>query len=223
MADEQSPQESQGTPEVDPLKNLKAEFSRKLDNVASELAEQRKINEQLLSSLRAPVQQPQQKELSDLMYTDPEAYAAAIAAKAEKAVNEKLAVRDRQTSVIQQIVQEYPETADQNHPLTKRAVEIYTSFGADEKASPVAYRAAVAEAAVELGVKPKSKRPVDDEPSMGSSSYSPRQSRRAKAQLDPATEQFAAIMGLDLSDSKTKDNLMKRSQRNWNRYEKVSK
>lgn len=222
MADETTP----GGEDV--VKNIKAEFNRKLDNVSTQLAEQRQMNERLMSQVAALKPAPaasREPDLSELMYSDPAKYAEVIAERAASSVNSRLAADSKKASTIQRLVQEYPETGDQEHPLTKKAVEIYTSMPEDEKQTPQAYRTAVAEAAAELGIKPRSKRPQqDDEPSFGTSDRpSTRRRKSGSGDLDPNTEAFASIMGLDVKNPEVRKRLSERSDRNWQKYQAVKK
>jgi hypothetical protein len=230
MSDVNDTPEQPASQGEDPIKNLKAEFTRKLDNVVSELSEQRKLNEQLLATLNTTTSSQSKErdpDMSTLLYQDPARYAQIMEERAEKRIMGKLErqqqVQAKQQSTIQRIVQDYPEAADSDHPLTRRAVEIYNTLADDEKSSPAAYRAAVAEAAAELGIKPKAKRPVsDDEPTLSSShSSSPR--RTKKASVDPLTLAFAEQMGLNAGDPELIKRLADRSTRNWNKFEKVKR
>lgn len=214
------------TGEADPEKNLKAEMNRKFDNITTELTEQRKLNEALLARMSQATAKPAEREpdLSELIYSDPKRYTELMEQRAEARIMQRLDTNQRKVNVINQLVNEYPETADAAHPLTKKAVEIYNALPDDEKTSPAAYRAAVSEAAMSLGFKPKSMRPADDEPSMGTGPTDGRRRRAGKTGLDPSTAEFARIMGLDVDgDAKLRERLEKRAQRNWNKYERVNK
>lgn len=221
-----------GTPPAagaeDPTKNLKAEFQRKFDNMTAEVAKQRELSEQLLARIAAlpttEKKQEREPDLSDLIYSDPKRYSEIMEERAEARIMKKLEGQQRNANVLNQLMNEYPETGDQDHPLTKRAVEIYNGLPSDEKTSPAAYRAAVAEAAAEMGVKPRSKRPADEEYTMGAgSSGSRRRSKGDSEKADPATLGFAAAVGLDISDPELVKRLAKRAQRTWTKYEKVGK
>jgi hypothetical protein len=215
-------------PQVDPIKNLKAEMDRKLGNADSKLTELQKTNELLLSklsSLTQPAPKAPKEDLSDLLYKDPEAYARLIEERAEKRAVERVSAQQEKlnkvNSIIGSLTQEYPELQDGNHQLTKRAVEIYSALPDEEKQSSLSYKLAVKDAAEELAIKPRSKRPVDEEPSFGSSSGA--RSRAKATKLDGATEELARMFGIDTSDSKVKERLLAKQNRNWNRYEPVKK
>lgn len=215
--------------QADPIVNLKAEMSRKLGNTESKISELQKTNELLLSKLSQltqPAAAPAAKsaDLSTLLYSDPDAYAAEIERRAEeramRRVNEQQAQAVRTNSVLAELQNEFPELSDSGNELTKKAVEMYNNLPPDEKNSSLAYKVAVKAAALELGVKPRSKRPVDDEP-MGSSYGQRSGSRRAATKLAPETEELAAIFGLDTSKQEVKDRLLKNSQRNWTKYKPI--
>ncbi len=226
MSDESTPESTQ----ADPIKNLKAEMDRKLGNADSRLSELQKTNELLmakLSSISSPATPAAKTEsLSDILYADPERYARIVEERAEARATERVSQQQQKANkvntVVNQLAQEFPELSDNNHSLTKRAVEIYQALPDEEKNSSLSYKMAVREAAEELSIKPKSKRPVDEEPSFGGSSGGSR-SRRATAKLDTNTEELAAMLGLDTSDPKTKERMIASQNRNWNRYQPVKK
>lgn len=213
------------TPEqIDPLKNLKAEMERKLSNSEARLSELQKTNELLFSKLNelttpkaAPAPQ-KQVSMSDLLYSNPEEYARIIEERAMERVAAQQQRAQKVNGVISQLAQEFPELSDNNSSLTKRAVEIYNSLPPEEKQSSLSYRLAVKDAADELGLKPKSKRPVDDEPSFGSSG---RSAPRRKDKLNPMTEVWATALGLDPSDPKVKARLVERQNRDWHKPKPV--
>jgi hypothetical protein len=216
------------TPETqDPIKNLKAEIDRKLGNADSRMAELQKTNEALISKLNeltkpTQAQKPAEPSMSDLLYSDPEKYAQLIQERAEQRAVERISRQQdkiaKVNGVIGQLAAEYPELSDSNHALTKKAVEIYNSLPEEEKQTSLAYKMAVREAAEELSVKPKSKRPVDDEPSFGSSGS---RSGRRSQKLDSGTEQLARIFGIDTSDEKVKSRLLAKQNRNWTKFEPI--
>ncbi len=212
----------------DPLKNLKSEFDRKLGNADARLAELQRSNELLMSKLNsiAPTAAAAKSEnLSDILYADPERYARIVEERAEARAMDKMNRQQEKmgkvNNTINALAQEFPELSDGNHQLTKRAVEIYSSLSDEERNSSMSYKMAVREAADELSIKPKSKRPVDDEPSFGSSGS--RGASRRAAKLDGSTEEFASILGLDTSDSKVRERLLAKQNRNWSQYQPVRK
>jgi hypothetical protein len=219
----------------DPYKNLKAELDRKISNTSTEVTEMRKANEALtaqIAELTRKIVAPapaatQSEDLSDLFYKDPARYAQIVAdraaAQADKIARQREDATRKTNTTLANLQNEYPELSDSSSELTKKAVEIYNSLPDDERNSSMAYKLAVQSAAVDLGVKPRSKRPVDDEP-MGNPSYSGgRGGRRQSNKLDPATEELAQMFGLDTSKADVKDSLIQRAQRDWSKYKPVSK
>lgn len=184
---------------ADDVKNLKAEFNRKLSNLEENT--QRLMAQ--LQTMTPPKKSDEPKKVS--VFDDEEAYARQIEDRAEKRIEEKLsrqqAAQAKQQQTIAALVADFPELTDPGHDLTKKAVEIFESFSAEDKASPVAYRAAVREAAEELELKPKSKRKAkasDDESFSlgGRTKVSP---AAKKDEIDPNTLVFAEAVGLKLT------------------------
>lgn len=220
MSDEQKPKDGvqQAAVPQDLLKNMKTEFERKLSNIESN---NKKLMDQMTALLQpkaAP--QQQQAKFEDVWYEDPRKAAEII--KQELRQESQAAARTNTT--LAKLVQEFPELNDEGSDLTKRAVEIFDGFSADEKASPVAYRAAVREAAQELGMAPASKRKRSEEDDFslsGSGAGRSRSERKASRDtLDPNTIEFAQFMGLDTEDPKLRERLKGHQKRIWTRYGK---
>lgn len=218
--------ENNGTPEggQDPLVNLKAELNRKLSNSEQKMVEFAKTQEALLSKLNEMTQPKAapaakaEESLSDIMYSDPDKYAALIEERAEKRIMGQISRQQAQVaktqSVLSELQSEFPELASADHELTKKAVEVYNSLPEDERSSSLAYKVSVKQAALDLGYKPKSKRPADEEPSIGSGGRVPRKSNK----LDSSTEQLASMFGLNTSDPKVKERLIKSANREWTKF-----
>lgn len=215
----------------DPIKNLKAEYSRKLENVNNELVQQRVAMEQILNAInsrQAAPAQPQAK-LSDLVYNDPERAAEIIEARAVEKATQIVDSRMKQTqaaqAVITKMASDYPELNDEASELRLQALSIYAKLDQSTKNSPEGYRIAIREAAAELGVLPASKRAkktsnADDfsMPATGAAGAKNRQARQPE--LDSNTLALAEAMNLNIKDPKIVDRLKQRAQRkNWNRYE----
>jgi hypothetical protein len=200
--------EAEGGNAPDPITNIKGEMNRKLGNLESKLAEMTATIQAQLAQMQKPAAAAEpraQKPLKDLLYDDPEAYARAVTEEAtrhaEKLIEERTRKANEQQSILSSLVSEYPELNSMDAELTKLAVEKYKGIGAE---SPIAYRAAVAEAAAELGVKPKSKRKASAESdgesfSLGGSGGSGKPSRAQSAQVDKAVEALAARMGVSVT------------------------
>lgn len=212
------------------LTNLKQEMNRKLGSYEQKLAELAQTNQALLAKL-SQITAPKAVEDDDLdkmWYDDPKKAAARIKeqTKAEimAEVRSNQETQQRTQSTLAALVNDYPELNDANSELTRRAVEIYNSMSDSDKTSPVAYKAAVREAAADLGVVPMRKRVQDEDNFTGSSAsgYAAASERRSKGKddVDPRTIAFAQLVGLDISNPKTMENLKTRSKRTkWDKYE----
>lgn len=229
MNDESNPgNESQAqvsnteTTQPDPIQNVKAEMNRKFDNLTNEL---RSIASKLSTPPQQTQTQPQKKKLADLAITDEDAFEreleTRVAEKASTIISQHQTAQAKQQAVIGSLVAEFPELSSADHDLTKRAVEIHNTLSDEERANPaVAYKLAVQNAAIELGIRPKSKRTQSSEDfSLGSSS-GPRPGRKpAGSDIDPNTEAFAQMLGLNTSDPKVKERLKARSKRQYGKWE----
>lgn len=221
--------------EQQPKPDISAELLSKTDALA---AENKKLSEQLaglvntLNGALAPKQTANEEpdDLDTLFYKDPKAYARKVQdnanRSAEAMINSRLNAQAATQQSIAQLTSDYPELADSSSDLTKKAVEVYNSLSAQEKALPSAYKLAVRDAASDLGILPKSKRKSGAQDDFafgggGSQSSSGRgEGRGGSSKLDNATLAFAEAMGMDIKDKKVIENLGKRAQRkSWNRYE----
>jgi hypothetical protein len=211
---------------ADEIKNLKAEFSRKMDNLAA-------ANAQLMQQLQTIVKPHQQAqtqpsaepEFDKLWFDNPGKAAQLIEERAEKRINDRLAkqaeVTRKQNEVVSALVQEFPQLQNPSSDLAKEALKIYQSYGEDERNNPASYRAAVNEAALKKGVKPRSMGGEEDEAfSMGGSrSGSTGGKAPKKGELDERVSLAAQLLGLDVNDQATKKSLAKRQTReNWIKY-----
>lgn len=227
----------------DPVKQLKSEFSRKLENINAILEAQNKQSQDLLNILVA--QQSRSSEASkeskeddgiseDLVLSDPKEYARRVT---EKAVREAKSAMDKDRQASNRVQQQeasalaalradYPELNDSNSELARKAIEIYNKIGSSGE---LAVKASVREAAADLGLVPVKKRQsnnADDFSMSGGSSMSEGNSRsgdrgRSKKKVSEATLEFARLLGRDVDDPKVKARLEKAAERrNWKRYSK---
>lgn len=205
-------------PADDQLTNVKAEFNRKLTNFEQKVSSLEETQRALLDVLKqnklsSQESQAPSRKIDDIWFDKPGEAAAMIKeqtkAELKREMELQASLQARTNSTIGKLTSEFPELADGDHVLTKRAVEIYNSYDADEKSSPASYKAAVREAAQELDIMPRSKRPDSDDYSVsGSGSNASRSSsRKERGNIDAATLQFAEIMGLDTSDPTVKERL----------------
>jgi hypothetical protein len=216
---------------VELLKNFKAEMDRKMSNLADTNARLIQQLESMKTPAKAPPKRETDDELADLLIDNPKEYARLIKQQAkEEVLAEVSSMGQRQAkeaSTIRQLTQEFPELQFDDHPLTKKAVELYSQLPEDEKSSPLAYKIAVKDAAQELGIKPRSKR-SDDEVDAdafqmgggGATSTRTRGKAKSKDELDEVTLAFSKALGRNTDDPKVKERIAKYSQRkNWMRYE----
>jgi hypothetical protein len=171
----------------------------------------------------APKAAGAEEDLSTIMYSNPARYAQIIEERAEQRILSKLntqnQVQHRTNTVMQELGAEYPELSDINSELTQKALSALKTLPENEQATTAGYRYAVKQAAEELNVKPKSKRPQVDEDFSGGYGSGALRRRAPGNKLAPDTEAFAQALGMDLEDPALKDRLIKRQQRDWNRPE----
>jgi len=242
MADEigglkhSDPETKTNTQSDDEISNLKAEMNRKLgnhDETLSKIAEQNKLLTDQLQQSMAAQQQAQvtrkkaaqdSVHIGDLLYEDANKAVEVIQQRAEEralgVLRTQQEAQAKQNAVMADIMQAFPEVSDVNHPLTKRAVEIYGKMEPSDRALPMSYRVAVMEAAAEQSIQPVSKRePGAEEAFTMSGSSSGTQVNKKQAQKNQdAMLKFAEIMGIDVNDEKQVARLKNRERENWKRY-----
>ena len=212
-----------GTPPADPIANLKAandSLTTQLNNLKAEL--NRKVSN-LETRIPQPVkvQQPEES-LEDLIYTNPKKVIETIEERVNRGVDAKLNAQTRHTQVIGDLMYDFPELQDKNSELFKEAVSNYNSLSPEEQNSPSAYKLAVKDAALNLGVRPRSKRSEDDDFMVSGSGSSAGQSRKRSREGDLSDETlaFAQKVGFNIDDPKVVERIKARAQRrNWNKYE----
>lgn len=205
MSDEapKTPEVDSAAPAPDEFKNFKAEMGRKLGNLEQ-------TNAQLLAQLQAMNSRPApahpaagEPKVSDVWFDKPDEAARMIEERTEKRIEAKLAAQQaqaqKQQATLASLVAEFPELNQGDSDLAKRAVEIYNALPEDERATPMAYKVAVKDAALELGVKPKSRRAKSeaDDFSLSSSKSAARPPK--KNEVDPAVEFLAEQFGVKLT------------------------
>lgn len=219
-------------PEVkeDPLKNYKAEMDRKLGGFESKFDQLSQVNQQLLNQVQqlaqAATPPATSDEFEDLWIDNPKEAARRIkeetTAEIRKDMEKQSQLQQKQTRILSELTQKFPELNDSGSELTQKAVEIYNALDADEQRDPRSYKLAVAEAAVDLGIQPASKRKKRqaDDDSFAVSGSSGTKAKPQSAGVDPRTIEFAKLIGMDVSNEDTMKKLEKRSQRkNWSTYQ----
>lgn len=225
MSTEVKPKEGAAAPgaEGDAIGNLKAEFSRKFGNIEEQLKQSNQQLQAMLAGMKKPEPKPaaQETSLEDLYYKDPVAYAAAIKKQAKDEIraerDEENKLTAQQQKAVQGLYKEFPELSNDAHELTILALKKYDDMAKDYGNTPAAMKAAVAEAALELGVKPKSKRPADEDDFVlsGSGQGGQRRRRDKEDKVDPRVGEVARLMGVDPDKAEARA----KKQRNWNRFE----
>lgn len=211
----------------DDLKNLKAEFNRKISNVETIL---QKSQEQLLAQMQSlvkvkePAKAPATEDLEELYYKNPVEAMRKIKDEAKSELRSEIDSREQEslkrTQVINALYSEFPELGVPSSDLYQLAVEKYNATAKEEGHSPSAYRAAVTEAALELGMRPKSKRPASEDDFSLSGSGSGRNGGRApkEAPWTKNHEMLAEAFGMDSKSVERAKTRMK-SRKNFTKWE----
>lgn len=223
------------TPPADQT-NLKAEMDRKIGNIEANLKKATDTLAQQLAAINQKfgVQQtvaaaaPVKKTFRDAFYEDEDAAIATVKKETRDEVFAALNAQNRQNQILGQLYTAYPELADVNNDLTKKALEIHQALSEDERLSPLSYKVAVADAADQLGVLPMSKRKTDSNEDedfvmgQGRTITTPGK-KPGKGELPPEMLEFATSLGLDVSDSKIVDSIKgnHRNSQDWQRYQPI--
>lgn len=234
------PPEDIKTGEADPLKNVKSEFDRKIGNVDQKLDQTNKTLAGLVTQLQAiaktatPTKAPSegnsiQKEIENSWYDNPSKAVHLIKEETKNELRKEIVdanvIQQKTTNTLNTLIRDFPELADQENEFTKRAVQLYSELPEDEKTSPAAYKAAVREAALEMGIKPRSKRSdeeLDDFSLRGGGNFSGRSENNARKRntLNPSVADFARLVGINPEDPKTKERLMSNhGRKRWDKWE----
>ena len=244
MADEKP---AEGTPDSgDDLKNIKSEFARKTSNLEKMLADQNARSEQMMQAMiqmqqqRAANKQDSAVSQDDLdeIGVDPidnpkefakrvlkQATANALKATDARATENSRANNEQQSTLLS-LAAEYPELNDPNSDIYKSALEISKNMPDQYRSTSVGLKAAVREAAANLGVLPVNKRDKksnSDDFSVDSGSGEGRKSRDSKKEsdgdIDPTARAFAELLGRPVKDPKFIERLKEASKRkDWKRY-----
>lgn len=224
----------QGEGSDDPIKQIKSEFSRKTDNISQQIEAQNQKMQQIMdamiaqqTALKTNVASTAEPEIDP--FQNPKAFKAKVAADASQAAIDAVSrmsqtqaeVAGRVNEVVNKLAQDYPELNDRTSELYVRSQEIQNSMPKDERFSPTGIRAAVREAAADLGLLTASKRSKESGEDFtvkgGGTSSSARTPKPAK--LDERVLATAELMGLNINDPKVVESLTKRADRKvWNRY-----
>lgn len=223
---------SSSTPEniVDTtLKNMKSEFSRKIENLSSSLAQQNQQMEALLGRMQQQAAPPEVNDnIADLIYSDP---ASAVNKIVEK-VTKQVETKHQQTATAQQTVVklqgEYPELGDMRTNAYKAAERYYDQLPATLKGTAEGAEIALMRAVREEGLMPKGKRERTESEDFSLDgegarrNVEPKGAKGKKSEIDPRTLGFADLMGKNIKDPKYLERLKKESTReSWNKWQTV--
>lgn len=226
MSEEGQTEENQSEPRQDDLiSNMKSEFDRKISNQEDSMKKLMEQNEQLAQMLAAQTRPQQAQEPEEVDPYDPQNYARYLTSQITKQQEAQAAkaqeAQAAQRKAYNDMLAKYPELARPDHELSQRANALLESSGW----TPAEIRAAVLEAATEVGVLPVSKRKKekpenDDDFVMSKGSVS---GKKGKEEADEDIDMgFAALMGLDTSDENVVKRLKghaKRRKNTWHSYD----
>lgn len=201
------------------LKNIKAEFNRKLENLAS--TQQELIN--AITGLYVKNNGSPKEEDSDidtLIISDPKKAVNRIKSEAKneimKEIQDQNKLSQEQQAVISNIINDFPELSDPNHELTVKTIEIFGRMSEREKALPLSYKVAAREAADELNILPKKKRNSNsDNDSFTLNAKKGNYNKDKNNKVEDSTLAFAEAMGLDINNKDLVERLAKHAKRNF--------
>jgi hypothetical protein len=220
----------QADPVESRIKGMQSEYSRKLENMNSMIAEQSRRIEELLRSQSTPQPQPSSKvNLKDLVYDNPDQFVDLVVQRAaqvaDERVNQKVELGAATQGIVLDMQSKYSEFAQAGSEASKLAVEKARTLPKHLQNTPEGIRLAMMDAVAELGLVPASKkqqRSTDDFTLSGSTGSSSQRAARSqpKSDVSQATLDFAALLGVPTNDPKRVEGLKKASQRkNWLKYE----
>ena len=213
----------------DPMKNLKAEFNRKIGNVENQTKQQidalTQANSDLQNLLRqqavanAPAKEPEDDEL---WITDPGKAKAQFREqlltemRAEQAAATQAA--SAQQNKYQEMAVDFPELYQAQSELVVKANEIFNKVPEKDRTNPHVVEATILKAATQLGIKPKGQRSEADKEFVGSSSGKPNKPDTQEEAPSNMME-FARLLGRPVDDPEYKKRLSKtRERKDWLSY-----
>lgn len=216
--------------EEDPIKNLKAEFNRKLQNIEASNQQLANMMKEEVSNLASYMKSGKDSDidLEDLKYSDPDKYVDLKMRSLEDNIMKKVESSQTQMTqkqqVLGQLVSQFPELNDPGSELYGEAVRVAQTLDPSIKDTAHGYKLAVMEAVNNLGVSPVSRRKkqvADEFISSGSSSAnSGAPKKKAKSNINDHMLKFAELLGRDINDPEFIKRLEQAAKRkNWNRYQ----
>jgi hypothetical protein len=205
----------------DPIKNLKAEFGRKFENINEQLKAQNDELRRTLEAIVAGQSKPAASADDDVdPVLDPKAYAQRIKEETKREVmtevTRKSELQAATQSEIMRIQGMYPEFSQNGSEATKLALQKFQSLPSSLKGTPEGAKMVMLEVAAEMGLTPASRRKKaeEDEYVSGGASGATSSARQKKSgSVDNKTLAFAELLGMDISDEKVRKNLEERGKR----------
>jgi hypothetical protein len=219
-------QEGQGQSDgaQDPVKNIKAEFERKLGNVTEQLRAQSEMLQRTLEQMQAAKNTPAAAEEEIDPIVNPVAYKQAIKEEAKREMRSEIQLSQATQNEVARIQGMYPEFGENGSEAAKMALDKFKSLPSHLKGTPEGAKLVLMETAAEMGLIPASRRrkseAEDDYTVGGGSSGTNRPQRQQATKLDNKTLAFAELIGLDINNPETRKSLESRTKRrNWEQYE----
>lgn len=219
----------------DPILNLKAEMSRKQNNVEAKLAQTNAQLEQIMAMVQQNLVQSKPapvasgKSTRDLLYDDPDAFVAQITeqatSKAQAEVARSQQMQSEVSNAIMEISAKYPEFSQAGSEAAQKAVELGAKLPKHLRGTAEGAKIAMLEAAADLGLVPASRRQKQssssDDAAIGGSSRSSSQKPSGKAKIDESVIIMGKLLGVDYEANKDRAKSLEQSTKRsrWNKYE----
>lgn len=211
------------------LKNLKSEFSRKIENLSTTITSQNQQMEALIAKLNSNNSASNTKtetvDLGELIYQNPNEAVNKITERVVDNVNKRTQQEINTRNTVTRLQNEYPELLDASSTAYKSAEKYYDSLPTNLRGTPEGAEIALMRAVKEEGLVPKNKRNSDsnEDFSMDGSGARRVNSKRGKpdTEIAPETLGFAQLMGKNIKDPKYLERIKKESKRNFNKWSSV--
>lgn len=217
--------------EIDAAKvadNVKAEFDRKFNNIK----EQTDItNTKIDNLMETIIQQNRKQDLPPAKKEDPidpdlepgryvDSKLSGLDAKIAQAVTSATSKISERDTLLNSMVNKYPELGDPNSELYKATVKNHENLGEGLHGTSAGYKLAIYDAVEKVGSKKKESSDVEEFiGGGGGDGGSFRRPPKKSATLDPLIVETAKIMGLDVEDKKVMERIKKRSERtSWSKW-----
>lgn len=227
MPPEGQDQQTNNSSVDDKLASFQKELTQKTSSLDEKLAS---INQTLsnMNQQQASLHQQTSQNKKPDPILNPDEYEAYMEQRMEQKINQRMSIQQKQNNEIAGLASQYPELSDGSSELTKAALQSYNQLSNEEKASPLAYRAAVQAAALELGLLPQNKRKqqkqvMDETEDFGGTNSNqnsrPQNNSKKGGKVDAATLAFAQALGKNVNDPEYLKRLEKASGRgSWGKF-----